>query len=63
MNEVAREVKPESGMILIERLPFEKDRGIASRARLGLLVLGLRVEQPSHHTQQSGIRLRDSWLE
>ena len=39
MNEAAREVKPESGMILIERLPFEKDQGIASRARLGLLVL------------------------
>ena len=27
------------GMVLIENLPFETDQGIASRARLGLLVL------------------------
>lgn len=39
MNEVARGVTAETGMILIEHLPFESDGGIASRARLGLLVL------------------------
>jgi maleate isomerase len=39
MNEVARDVKPGPDMILIEQLPFETDGGIASRARLGLLVL------------------------
>ena len=39
MNEVARGLKPQSDTILIEHLPFETDLGIASRARLGLLVL------------------------
>jgi maleate isomerase len=38
MNDMAPE-KPDCGMALIERLPFETDDGIASRARLGLLVL------------------------
>jgi maleate isomerase len=31
--------RPNDGMVLIEHLPFETDDGIASRARLGLLVL------------------------
>ena len=31
--------RPDDGMVLIEHLPFETDDGIASRARLGLLVL------------------------
>ena len=39
MNDVARGLKADSEMILIEHLPFESDGGIASRARLGLLVL------------------------
>ena len=39
MNEVVRELKSAPEMILIENLPFETDQGIASRARLGLLVL------------------------
>ena len=39
MNEVARGLKPETDMILIEHLPFETDGGIARRARLGLIVL------------------------
>ena len=39
MNEVARGLKSETDMILIDNLPFEADGGIASRARLGLLVL------------------------
>ena len=38
MNDMAPE-KPDGGMVLIEHLPFETDDGIASRARLGLLVL------------------------
>jgi maleate isomerase len=39
MNEVARGMKPGTGMILIEHLPFDTDSGIASRARIGLMVL------------------------
>lgn len=39
MNDVARKVTAETGMILIEHLPFDTDGGIASRARIGLLVL------------------------
>ncbi len=39
MNDVARNVAAESAMILIEHLPFDTDGGIASRARIGLLVL------------------------
>jgi maleate isomerase len=39
MNEAARNVKPEDGMMLIEHLPFDRDGGIASRARIGLIVL------------------------
>lgn len=39
MNEVARDVKTGTDMILIEHLPFETDKGIASRGRIGLMVL------------------------
>jgi maleate isomerase len=39
MNEVPRRLQPESEMALIEHLPFETDSGIASRARIGLIVL------------------------
>ena len=39
MNEAVRNVTPDCDMILIEHLPFETDGGIASRARLGLIVL------------------------
>jgi maleate isomerase len=39
MNEAVRELKPEAEMILNERLPFKTDDGIASRARIGLIVL------------------------
>lgn len=39
MTEVLRRTKPESGMELIENLPFATDDGIASRARIGLIVL------------------------
>lgn len=39
MNEAVRSVTPETEMILIEHLPFKTDAGIASRARLGLIVL------------------------
>ncbi|WP_368904363.1 maleate cis-trans isomerase family protein [Taklimakanibacter lacteus] len=31
--------KAKDGMLLLEHLPFETDRGIASRARIGLIVL------------------------
>jgi len=39
MNEAARNLKPDAETVLIEHLPFEADSGIASRARIGLLVL------------------------
>ncbi len=39
MNEAPRRLKPEAGMVLIEHLPFATDSGIASRARIGLIVL------------------------
>ena len=39
MNEAVRNLTPEPEMILIEHLPFATDLGIASRARIGLLVL------------------------
>jgi len=39
MNEAVRNLTPGDDMLLIERLPFETDRGIASRARIGLIVL------------------------
>ena len=39
MTEAARQLDPEPGMILIENLPFTTDRGIAFRARIGLMVL------------------------
>lgn len=39
MNEAARPVAFGSGMCLIEHLPFAADSGIASRARIALLVL------------------------
>jgi maleate isomerase len=39
MNEAVRGAKPESGMILLEHLPFETDKGIAARAAIGLIVL------------------------
>ena len=31
--------KTQNSMTLLEHLPFETDRGIASRARIGLIVL------------------------
>lgn len=39
MNEAARNVTSETGMVLVEHLPFETDGGIAARAALGLIVL------------------------
>jgi maleate isomerase len=39
MNEAVRRLKPGSEMILLEHLPFETDDGIASRTRIGLIVL------------------------
>lgn len=39
MNEAPRGLKPDAETVLIEHLPFQADRGIASRARIGLLVL------------------------
>ena len=39
MNDMSPENATKDGMILIEHLPFETDDGIASRARLGLIVL------------------------
>ncbi len=39
MNEAVRGLKPGSEMILLEHLPFETDDGIASRTRIGLIVL------------------------
>jgi maleate isomerase len=39
MNEAVRNLNPGPGMILIEHLPFETGQGIASRARIGLIVL------------------------
>ncbi len=39
MNQALREAKPDQDMILIEHLPFQTDSGIASRARIGLIVL------------------------
>ena len=39
MNEAVRGLKPGSEMILLEHLPFETDEGIASRTRIGLIVL------------------------
>jgi maleate isomerase len=39
MNEAVRNLTQGDDMILIEHLPFETDGGIASRARIGLIVL------------------------
>jgi maleate isomerase len=39
MNEAVRNLTPSNDMLLIEHLPFDTDRGIASRARIGLIVL------------------------
>lgn len=39
MNEAPRHLMPETEMVLIEHLPFSTDSGIASRARIGLIVL------------------------
>ena len=39
MNKAAESFAPAEDMILIEHLPFETDGGVASRARIGLLVL------------------------
>jgi maleate isomerase len=39
MNEAVSALKPEAEMILVEHLPFKTDDGIASRARIGLIVL------------------------
>ncbi len=39
MNEAVRNLKPEGGMVLLEHLPFVTDGGIATRARIGLIVL------------------------
>ena len=39
MNEAVRNLTPGEEMILIEHLPFDTDSGIASRARIGLIVL------------------------
>ena len=39
MNEAVRNLNAGQDMILIEHLPFETDSGIASRARIGLIVL------------------------
>ena len=39
MNEAVRNLDAGQDMILIEHLPFETDSGIASRARIGLIVL------------------------
>ena len=39
MTEAARQLDTEPGMILIENLPFTTGKGIASRARIGLMVL------------------------
>lgn len=39
MNEAVRNLKPGDAMVLIEHLPFATDGGIASRARIGLMVL------------------------
>jgi len=39
MNEAVRNLKPAGDMILVERLPFATDNGIAARARIGLMVL------------------------
>jgi maleate isomerase len=39
MNEAPRRLTPETAMVLIEHLPFATDGGIASRARIGLIVL------------------------
>lgn len=39
MNEIAKGLTAETNTVLLEHLPFATDRGIASRARIGLLVL------------------------
>jgi maleate isomerase len=39
MTQALRQAKPAEEMILIEHLPFATDGGIASRARIGLIVL------------------------
>ena len=39
MNRMIGSLEPEQEMILIEHLPFETGSGIASRARIGLIVL------------------------
>ena len=39
MNDRAASPKPLAGMELVEHLPFAADQGIASRARIGLIVL------------------------
>ena len=39
MNEAVRNLTLSGDMILLEHLPFDTDNGIASRARIGLIVL------------------------
>lgn len=39
MNEAVRNLKREGAMVLLEHLPFATDGGIATRARIGLIVL------------------------
>lgn len=39
MTQAARALSPKDDMVLIEHLPFETDNGIASRGRIGLVVL------------------------
>jgi maleate isomerase len=39
MNEAVRGLRPGGEMILLEHLPFKTDDGIASRTRIGLIVL------------------------
>jgi maleate isomerase len=64
MNEAVRSLKPESEMILVEHLPFKTDDGIASRARIGLIVLAtdytIEHEWRQIMTPLSGVALYQS---
>jgi len=66
MNEAVRGLTPGNEMILIEHLPFETDGGIASRARIGLVVLAtdytIEHEWRQIMTPLKGVALHQSRL-
>jgi maleate isomerase len=64
MNEAVRNLTLSDDMILIEHLPFDTDSGIASRARIGLIVLAtdytIEYEWRQIMTPLKGVALYES---